>query len=235
MTTVHERNGVHVLNLGEGTNTMREDIADGLEAVLDDIHTDDDATALVITATGKTFSQGYDLDHLAGLARTSDGAGGAFVQRSIDLLARILIAPVPTAAAVNGHAFGYGALLTLACDLRVQREDRGWICLPEVNLGLRFQPLQLALARAKLPPTTAEESILSGRRWDGPSALAAGIVHACAPHGGEVDKAIELLQGRIGQNRLILQGMKRDLFADVVAAQHEKVAPWRSSDVGRPG
>src|SRR5690606_28861366 len=135
---------------------------------------DDDATALVITASGKAFSQGYDLDHLAGLATASDGAGGAFVQRSIDVLARVLIAPVPTAAAVNGHAFGYGALLALACDLRVQRADRGWLCLPEVDLGLRFQPLQLELARAKLAAAAAEESMLAGRRWDGPSALAAG-------------------------------------------------------------
>lgn len=223
MTTIDVRDGVYVLNLGHDANNVREEFLDGLQGVLDEIDADDQATALVITGTGKAFSQGYDLDHLAGLAADSAGKGGAFVQRSVDLLARVLIAPVPTVAAVNGHAFGYGALLALACDLRIQREDRGWICLPEVDLGLRFQPLQLALAQAKLPLAALEESTLGGRRWDGPSALAAGVVHAVASEDGLVDAAIGLLPPRLGKGRVILQGMKRDLYADVLAAQHDKV------------
>ena len=47
------------------------------------------------------------------------------------------------------------AMLALAHDQRVMREDRGWFCLPEVDLGLTFQPFQLALIRARLAPQTA--------------------------------------------------------------------------------
>lgn len=223
MTSLQVRDGVYVLHLGDDGNHVRESFLDGLTGALDAIHEDADAEALVVTAAGKSFSQGYDLEHLAALAADDAGAGGAFVQRSIDVLARVLIAPVPTAAAITGHAFGYGALLALACDLRVQRADRGWWCLPEVDLGLRFQPMQLALVQAKLTPAAAEEATLAGRRWDAAAALAAGVVHAVAPEGEEVARAIELLAPRRGKGRTILQGMKRDLYADVLAQQHAKV------------
>ena len=100
----------------------------------------------------------------------------AFIDRSVVLLARFLTAPVPTVAALNGHAFGWGAMFALAHDQRVQRADRGWLCLPEVDLGLQFHPLQLSLIQAKLSPAAVAESILAGRRWDAEAALAAGVV-----------------------------------------------------------
>lgn len=38
-------------------------------------------------------------------------------------------------AAVNGHGFAGGCMFAFACDYRVMREDRGFLCLPEVDLG----------------------------------------------------------------------------------------------------
>jgi enoyl-CoA hydratase/carnithine racemase len=124
---------------------------------------------------------------------------------------------VPTVAALNGHAFGYGAMFALAHDLRVQRIDRGWFCLPEVDLGLQFHPLQLALIQAKLTPAAVTESILAGRRWDGPDAEAAGIVAAVAPEAGLVKASVALAQGRAGKARTIVGALKRDLYAGVLA------------------
>jgi enoyl-CoA hydratase/carnithine racemase len=213
MTTTKIQDGVHVLHLGDDANNVVEAFLDGVEGAIDAAVADADAVGLAITASGKAFSQGYDLNHLGGLA----GGAGPFVQRSVDALAKLLVAPVPTAAAINGHAFGYGALLALACDVRVQRADRGWFCFPEVDLGLRFQPLQLALIRAKLSKASAEEAIVTGKRYDGAAALAAGIVHATAPEGEELPTAIAHLRERSGKGREILGGLKQDLFAEVVA------------------
>ena len=52
----------------------------------------------------------------------------------------MLIFPVPTIAALNGHAFAAGMMLALAHDYRVMRDDRGFLCLPEVDLHMPFAP-----------------------------------------------------------------------------------------------
>lgn len=220
MTTTDIQDGILVLHLGDDANNVMEAFLDGLEGAIDAIEADPDISGLVITASGKAFSQGYDLNHLGAL-----GAGGAgpFVQRSIDALARVLVAPVPTAAAINGHAFGYGALLALVCDLRVQREDRGWFCFPEVDLGLRFQPMQQAVIQAKLTAATAEEAVLTGKRYTGPESVAAGIAHATAAEADVLTTALELVRQRSGKGRDILRGLKHDLYGPVLARQTDAV------------
>ena len=57
-----------------------------------------------------------------------------------ELLARLLEIGVPTVAAIQGHAFAAGAMLALAHDERVMRADRGWSCLPEVDINIPFTP-----------------------------------------------------------------------------------------------
>ena len=213
MTTTQLVDGVLVVHLGDGANTVDDDLLGGLEAALDAVDADGSVLGLVTVGDGKAYSQGYDLDAFAALG---DGLQG-FIDRSVRVLARVVTAPVPTVAALNGHAFGYGAMLALAHDQRVQRADRGWFCLPEVDLGLQFHPLQLALIQAKLPPAAMAESILGGRRWEGPAALAAGIVDVTATEAGVVGAAVELALARSGKGRDIVAALKRDLYAEVVA------------------
>jgi len=214
MTTTEIVDGVHVVHLGDGANNVDEALLSGLEGALDAIDADDGALGLVTVGDGKAYSQGYDLDAFSALG---DGLQ-AFIHRSVALLARVLVAPVPTVAALNGHAFGYGAMLALAHDQRVQRADRGWFCLPEVDLGLQFHPLQLALIQAKLTPAAVTESILAGRRWDGAAAEAAGIADLTAPEDAVVASAVALATARSGKARGIVTALKHDLYAATLAA-----------------
>lgn len=46
------------------------------------------------------------------------------------ILAKLLAPPMPTVAAVTGHAFGGGAMLGMAHDWRVMRTDRGYCPKP---------------------------------------------------------------------------------------------------------
>jgi enoyl-CoA hydratase/carnithine racemase len=206
--------GVHVLHLGDGPNLVDTTFLAALEGALDAVEADEDVVGLVTVGEGKAYSQGYDLGMFASVERAELEA---LIDWSLHLLARVLVFRVPTVAALNGHAFGYGAMLGLAHDLRVQRHDRGWLCLPEVDLGLQFRPMQLALIKAKLTPDAAAESILGGRRWDGPAAQAADVVTAVASEDELIAAAVALAQGRAGKGRPILEALKRDVYADVLA------------------
>lgn len=205
--------GIHVLHLGDGPNMVDEAFLSALEGALDAVEADEGIAGLVTVGDGKAYSQGYDLDLFA---TVEPAELEALIERSVELLARVLTFPVPTVAALNGHAFGYGAMLGLAHDLRVQRSDRGWLCLPEVDLGLQFRPLQLALIQAKLTPDAVAESVLGGRRWDGPAAVAAQIVTAVASEEELVSAAVALAQGRAGKGRPVLGALKRDVYAEVL-------------------
>jgi enoyl-CoA hydratase/carnithine racemase len=210
--------GVLVLHLGDGPNTVTADLLTALEGALDQVDADESLLGVVTVGDGKAYSQGYDLE----LFGTMEGdALQAFIDRSVVLLARFLTAPVPTVAALNGHAFGWGAMFALAHDQRVQRSDRGWLCLPEVDLGLQFHPLQLSLIQAKLSSAAASESILAGRRWDAASAVAAGVVDAAAEEDALLRAAVDLALARSGKGRAIVRALKSDLYAATLALTPE--------------
>lgn len=206
--------GVRVLHLGDGPNMFDAAFVGQLDASLTTIEADPDATTLVTTASGKHFSNGFDLEFLGGLELDELMA---FMDRTSAALARILTFPIPTVAAMNGHAFGIGALLALAHDQRVQNVDRGWFCLPEIDLRMRFNPFQLGLVVGKLSRPTAQEAVLSGRRYDGPASLEAGIVDAVGSPDELVTVASGIAAPRVGKDRTITQTLKGDLYAAMLS------------------
>jgi enoyl-CoA hydratase/carnithine racemase len=211
---IQKIDGVRVLHLGAGLNQFDADFVGALDAALETIESDDEATALVTTAVGKHFSNGFDLEFLGGLELDELMA---FMNRTSAALARILVLPLPTVAAMNGHAFGIGALLALAHDQRVQNRERGWFCLPEIDLGMRFNRFQLAMVTGKLSRPTAHEAVLSGHRYDGPASLAAGIADALAAPDELVGVATGISAPRVGKQRAITATLKGDLYAAILA------------------
>jgi Delta3-Delta2-enoyl-CoA isomerase len=174
--------------------------------------------ALVTTGAGKFFSNGLDLETLT--------AGGDtmfdYLADCHALLARVLAFPLPTVAAINGHAFAGGGMLALCHDQRVMRSDRGFFCLPEIDLSLPFSPGMHGLITSTLPPTTAREAMLTGRRFGGPEAAAAGIVDAAVGEDEVVPVAVERAAAQAGKPRATLAAMKEQLFADALAALRDR-------------
>ncbi len=213
--TLAESDEVAVLALGGGPNAVDGAVLDALVGALDRLEGAERPPALVTIGSQRAYCTGYDLEFLAGL---DPAEVEAEVERSLDVLARILTYPGPTIAALSGHAFGYGAMLALAHDQRVMRADRGWFCLPEVDLGLAFQPFQLALIRARLAPQTAHRAITTGHRFDAAEALASGIVEHIAEAEALGGRAVELALEGAGKVPAIVSTLKSDLYAEVLAA-----------------
>jgi len=202
-----------IIHLGDGPNLVNDEFLARFESVLDEVQTESTGDPVVITAAGKFFSNGFDLDFLGS---RHGRVLGEFIDRSCRLLARILVFPAPTVAAINGHAFGIGAMAALACDQQVMRSDRGWICLPEVDLGLSFAPLMQALITQRLPARSAAQAMLTGRRYNGPEALSAGIVDAVAGDTELVSCAVERATPWAGKSPEVVGRIKADLYAPII-------------------
>lgn len=204
---------VAVLNLGDDENRFSPDWLTTVNGFLDHIESGQ-AKALVTTGSGKFYSNGLDLDWLA----AHGDRGDWYVDQVQQLLARLLVAPVPTVAAINGHAFGAGSMLAIAHDFRVMRVDRGFYCFPEVDIHIPFSPGMAALIQAKLTPAAAVEAMTTGRRYGGADAEALGLVSATAPEGKVTTTAVELATGLTGKDPGTLQAIKSTMFASVTAA-----------------
>ncbi|MDX6701443.1 MAG: Delta3-Delta2-enoyl-CoA isomerase, partial [Baekduia sp.] len=165
-----DRDGdVFLLHLGDDENRFNPDWVGAVEAMLDEVAAAPAPRALVTTAGGKIWSNGLDLEWMG--ARPQEV--GAFVPRVHALLAKMLSLPVPTVAAIGGHCFAAGAMLAVAHDFRVMRADRGFFCLPEVDIRIPFTPGMNALVAARLSKRTAHEAMTTGRRYGGTDAEAA--------------------------------------------------------------
>jgi enoyl-CoA hydratase/carnithine racemase len=210
--TLEYRETIAVLNLGDDENRFSPELLDTLEATLDTVAKN--AQALITTGTGKFYSNGLDLDWLG----ANGDRLGWYVGRVQELLDRILTFPLPTVAAVNGHAFGAGSMLAIAHDYRVMREDRGYFCFPEVDIRIPFTPGMAALIQAKLPPQSALTAMTTGRRYGGAEARAAALVDDTAPENGLVNAAEGRLQPILGKDPGTLGAIKTTMFGAVSAA-----------------
>lgn len=210
MISTQRIGNVLVITMDDGENRFNAASLSGFEAALDEVDRDASITAVVTTGAGKFYSNGFDIELLGG----PDSA--AYYNRAIALEARLLELPLVTVCAINGHAFGAGAMLALTHDVRVMREDRGYFCLPEVDLGMPFPPFMSALLQTKLSRRTAQEAMTLGLRYGGKQALDAGIVHALGSEVSLLDDAVSLAAERGGKNRDALGVIKADLYGPVL-------------------
>jgi enoyl-CoA hydratase/carnithine racemase len=219
--SVEHAGEVTILRLCAGENRFNPASLDALDAALDELHDGEGPGALVLTGEGKFFSNGLDLEWMGA---APPGGAEDVLRRVHALFARLLAFPTVTVAAINGHAFAAGAMLALACDARVMREDRGYFCLPEVDIGLAFTPGMTALLRARLSPASAHAAMLSGRRYGAPAALAAGIVDAAVPAEQVLEEAVGRAAALAAKPRATVAAIKRGLYADAIAALEGPVA-----------
>jgi enoyl-CoA hydratase/carnithine racemase len=217
-----DRDGdVYVLTLGDTENRFHPDWLAEVQEHLDVIETAEGPRALVTTGAGKFFSNGLDLDWLG---QNGDKFLGYLIEVH-HLLQRVLALPVPTIAAVQGHAFAGGGMLALAHDFRVMRADRGYFCLPEVDINIPFSRGMSALIQGRLSKKTAHEAMTTGRRYGGTDALAAGIVDAVAHEDDVLSAAIEMARPLVGKAGPTLGTIKARMYAEALAALRDREAP----------
>lgn len=166
-----------------------------IDAAADLVREDKDIRVLLITGAGNTFVAGADISFLNQMTGPearffSDKCGRTM--RKLELL------EIPVVAVVNGHAFGGGCELALACDIRLACPE-AQLGLPEVSLGvmpgcggnLRL-PALVGVGRAR-------EMIYTAARIPAEEAYRMGLVNHVYPADQLMDEA-KKLAGRIMKN-----------------------------------
>lgn len=141
------------------TPTLIESIRISLKQVRKDAKP---GSVLITTAQGKFFSNGFDLKYAAAAGSASGsydrlrGMSDSFKFVVADLFSL----PMPTVAAVSGHAAAAGFLLALSHDYVLMRKDKGILYMSELNIGLNFADYFMAFLKSKIPSSRVRRDVL---------------------------------------------------------------------------
>ncbi|XP_033755842.1 enoyl-CoA delta isomerase 1, peroxisomal-like [Pecten maximus] len=226
VTVDFTEDGFAIVRMRNGENRLNLVFLDSLNQALNEVERNTECRAMITTGEGKFYCNGYDLEWM----KTVDSETVDKLQKAVDnSLWRFMHFPLPTVAAINGHAFGGGAFLAMSHDYRVMRTYRGWISWNETHLKSRLGDMLLkhlsinlvldfflnAFSKKVLDMKTIREAVLFGKRVTADQAKELFLVDSMAELSDLIPKAKQVAQEALGPNgidRDMLQKMKQDIY-----------------------
>jgi enoyl-CoA hydratase/carnithine racemase len=202
--TLRDEGSVAVITWNEGENRVNLDSLARLNDLMEEIEDRPGPLAVVLTGSGKFFSNGLDLERFS----SDVDELMATLEEAKRTVGRLMLLPAYSVAAINGHAFAAGALISLGFDYRVMREDRGYWCMNEIEIGLPLDEELFSIMSHRLPAATATHAALTAHRYGAPEALAAGIVEATASESAVLSHALSVAERYANLDRKILSRHK---------------------------
>lgn len=193
-------------------NAIDDALVEALVTALVEAESDPAVRGVLLTAGGKIFCPGLDLQELSQLDRA---AMERFMQRFCALVLALFTFPKPVVAAMHGHALAGGCVLGLCADWRVLR--RGAVVgLNEVKVGVPL-PFGVALiVRDAVPKNRVAEIALLGRNFVDEEAVRAGLADELAEADGVEAAARTRLEEFVSKDAFAFSVTKRYLRSPVV-------------------
>lgn len=217
---------VAIVSMNSGENRFNFPFLEAFHRVLDDVEKQPETNVLVVKSSHeKIWSNGIDLDWLSSaVKKEGPEINKKFSSQMYGLFKRILIYPMITIAAITGHAFAGGAIMSCAFDFRFMRSDRGWFCFPEIDIKIPFSPFLNAIVKKAIPMYKLEEMQLTGKRVTAQECEEHHIiVKAC--HIDELMNEILVFAKTMNKDRDMLRVMKTRLHQDVINVLDEHDQP----------
>jgi len=219
-----------LVTMTSGENRFNPDFLNAFLGILDTVETETDARAIVVrSAHEKIFSNGIDLEWLVPVIERNDietAKGFFFLLNRV--FVRLITYPLITVAAINGHAFAGGAIISCAFDFRFMQTGRGFFCLPEVDLGIPFLPGMNALLNKAIPTYKLEEMQYTGARLTAEACEVHHIVARACPAETLVADALAFARG-MNKERGIVAELKRRFNRHIVQAMEVDDRPYIES------
>ena len=217
-----------VLHLDDGkVNALSTELIAAIRAEIDAADADPDVGAVVLHGREGKFCAGFDL----GVMNTGDvGAISSLVSDGGDLVRAIYGSGVPTVAACTGHALAAGALLLLACDLRIGGDAPAKIGMNEVAIKMVLPPWAITIAAERLSRRHLQRALANARLTDPAGAVDAGFLDEVVPADRVLDVAIERATEMASTlDRRAYAGTVRTLRGEVLGTMERQIAADRES------
>ncbi len=201
----------------EKRNALDHPILDAITTVLTELgSTKSDIRCVIVTGANGMFSAGYEIGEIT---------DGSFVEEAERLVAHpfteaieaLEAFPLPTIAALPGHAIGGGLELALACDLRVAAEQIK-LGMPPAKLGLVYSHTGLRRFIDAIGVPRTRELFLLGSYIDADTALMWGLVNRVCPV-AEFERATLRLACELASNAPLSQVGNKRVIAALLSAQ----------------
>ena len=223
----------------ERRNALTPDMIEELIATLDNL-SDRSSGVLILTGRGPAFCAGLDLEHLQTLMSKTHSEHNADAGRMARLLRSLYDLPLPTIAAVNGHAIAGGMGLATVCDFT--------LTVPEAKFGytearIGFVPaIVSAFLTLQVGEKQARDLLLTARLISAEEALEMGLVNEVVRDVSVMERACHLARQLLRNSPVSMQATKQLLSAQVkdrldrqLQAAVEMHATVRSSEDFREG
>jgi len=234
--------GLVTLNNPEKHNAFDDVLITEMTAALQSLDARSDVRVVILSAAGRSFSAGADLNWMKRIAdysmeenlRDADALGA--------LMSTLHGLSKPTIARVQGAAYGGGVGLVACCDVAIGTLATTF-CLSEVKLGL-IPAVISPYVIAAIGERAVHRYFLTAERFDAAEAFRLGLLHELAEDDEAMDEKINDLVSALlscspaalnEAKHLIAAVAHRPIDGEVVADTAQRIARVRASDEGREG
>ena len=229
------------LNRPDVRNAFNDSVIAELTDAFQQLGQDPDLRAIVLSAHGKAFCAGADLNWMRAMSGYSWEENRADAQKLADMLWTLDQCPVPIVGRVQGDCYAGGMGLAAVCDVLLA-SDNVIFCLSEARLGLLPGTISPYVIRA-MGAQAAKRYMVTAERFSAAQAHAMGMVHElCTPDTLDI-KVAEIVSTLCGNGPQALRACKR-LVQDVASMPIDetlrietarRIADIRASDEGKEG
>ena len=229
------------LNRPDVRNAFNDSVIAELTTAFQDLSKDNDLRAIVLSAHGKAFCAGADLNWMRAMSGYSWEENRADAQKLADMLWTLDQCPVPIVGRLQGDCYAGGMGLAAVCDVLIA-SDNVTFCLSEARLGLLPGTISPYVIRA-MGAQAAKRYMVTAERFSAAQAHAMGMVHElCTPETLDA-KVAEIVSTLFGNGPQALRACKQ-LVQDVAGKPIDealrietarRIADIRASDEGKEG
>lgn len=186
---VADRIGTLLIDRPDSRNALTDQVCIELSQALEFVERSNDIGVVVLRGAGPVFCAGGDRKEPSELQSPDRATRIRMARRWDELYDRLDRLQQPTVARLTGAAIGGGALLALACDLRVA-DSSVVLRFPEVAMGQYLLAAGTARIVGEAGPARARDLLLTGRSLDAATAEQWGLLNRVVD-AGDLDATVD--------------------------------------------